>query len=99
VDNYDRNQLATVPTTHSKWHKDRLLKISAAAQRLQVSRTTMHTLIRRGEVRTVHQGHSVRVPSRELDALISRINGTCGPLKITIHRLTGPDQQEAGTLD
>jgi excisionase family DNA binding protein len=51
-----------------------LLKIEAAAQRLQISRSAIYNLIHRGELHTVHIGSSVRVLAVELDVFVARIS-------------------------
>jgi excisionase family DNA binding protein len=95
VNDYSQNQPASAP----RWNPrdSRLLKINAAAERLQVSTKTMHTLIRRGEVRTMHLGTSVRVATRELDALIARIDGAAKVNHLGTYFAT--HQQEASSLD
>jgi excisionase family DNA binding protein len=46
-----------------------LYRVSAAANRLDVSRSQMYNLINSGQVQAVRVGASIRVPARELERL------------------------------
>jgi excisionase family DNA binding protein len=48
----------------------RLLTVSEACERLQVSRPTLYGLIRRGELRTITIGRSRRIPLSALNRFV-----------------------------
>lgn len=50
-----------------------LLRVEEAAARLQVGRTTMYELLRRGEVESVPIGRLRRIPMSSLDNYIARL--------------------------
>ena len=61
--------------------ESKLLDIPAVCTRLSVSRSTLYTLINKGEVRTVGIGKLRRITSMELDRYIQnleRSNYECG---------------------
>lgn len=55
-----------------------LLKVEEAALRLQVGRTTMYDLIRRGEVDSVPIGRLRRIPAECLDEYVERLRARTG---------------------
>ena len=50
-----------------------LVSVEQAAGLLGIGRTTLYELIRRGEVRPIRIGRSVRIPRRELEAFVERL--------------------------
>jgi len=50
-----------------------LISISEVQQMLKVSRSTVIRLIERGEIRCVHIGRAVRIPSEDVDAFVQRL--------------------------
>lgn len=50
-----------------------LLTVEEAAQRLNVGRTTMYSLVSRGEVESVTIGRLRRIPSECLEIYVSRL--------------------------
>lgn len=58
-----------------------LLTVEEAASRLQVGRTTMYELVRRGEVESVPIGRLRRIPTVCLDEYVVRLRtrGDSGP--------------------
>lgn len=50
-----------------------LLTVEQAAERLALGRTTVYGLVQRGELRSVHVGRSVRIPSSEIVAFVERL--------------------------
>ena len=54
-------------------HRERLLlRIPAACDTLQIGRATFYELLRRGEIRAIHIGRSVRIPRDELERWVRR---------------------------
>ncbi len=56
-----------------------LLKVEEAALRLQVGRTTMYDLVRRGEVESVPIGRLRRIPVECLGEYVSRLRARDEP--------------------
>ena len=50
-----------------------LVSVEQAAGLLGIGRTTLYELIRRGEVRPIRIGRSVRIPRPELEAFVERL--------------------------
>lgn len=50
---------------------DKLLTISEARQALAISRTTLYSLLKRGEIRAVKLGRATRVPESEVSRIIA----------------------------
>ena len=50
-----------------------LISISEVQQLLNVSRATVNRLFDRGELRRVHIGRAVRIPSEDVDAFMLRL--------------------------
>ena len=50
-----------------------LLRVEEAALRLQIGRTTMYELVRRGEVTSVPIGRLRRIPTECLDEYVARL--------------------------
>lgn len=50
-----------------------LLTIEQAAQRLALGRTTVYSLIQRGELKSVRIGRAVRVRTTDLDAFAAEL--------------------------
>jgi excisionase family DNA binding protein len=67
------------PTVESR-HRV-LLKVEEAAARLQIGRTTMYQLVRRGEVESIPIGRLRRIPADCLDEYVARVRaqGQSGP--------------------
>ncbi len=51
---------------------ERLLTVREVAYLLNISRTMVYTLIRSGDLPTIHIGYRIRVRSADLDAFLSR---------------------------
>lgn len=56
-----------------------LLRVEEAALRLQVGRTTMYDLVRRGEVESVPIGRLRRIPAECLDEYVARLRTRTDP--------------------
>jgi excisionase family DNA binding protein len=58
-----------------------LLKVEEAAARLQIGRTTMYQLVRRGEIESIPIGRLRRIPADCLDEYVARVRaqGRPGP--------------------
>ena len=55
--------------------RDRLLlRVPEAAERAALSRSKLYELIASGEIRVIHIGRAVRVPSAELERWVRRIS-------------------------
>jgi len=50
-----------------------LISISEVQRLLNVSRSRVNRLLERGELRRVHIGRAVRIPSEEVEALVQRL--------------------------
>ena len=50
-----------------------LISIAEVQQLLNVSRATVNRLLDRGELRRVHIGRAVRIPSEEVEAFVLRL--------------------------
>jgi excisionase family DNA binding protein len=50
-----------------------LLKVEEAAARLQIGRTTMYQLVRRGEIESIPIGRLRRIPADCLDEYVARV--------------------------
>jgi excisionase family DNA binding protein len=48
-----------------------VVTVREVAKRLKVSRSLVYQMIRRGEIKSVHLGRSVRIPAEELARLLS----------------------------
>ena len=50
-----------------------LVSISDVEQQLNISRATVNRLLDRGELRRIHIGRAVRIPSEDVEAFIQRL--------------------------
>jgi excisionase family DNA binding protein len=50
-----------------------LLRMTEAAERLGVGRSTVYELVARGELEVVHIGRAARVPAEALDDFVRRL--------------------------
>jgi excisionase family DNA binding protein len=58
-------------TTADSTDTGRFLKLSEAASMVGIGKTTFYAAIRRGDLRVVHLGRSIRIRATELDAWLS----------------------------
>src|SRR5262245_51650588 len=49
-----------------------LLRVSEAAERLSISRSTLYLLLAQGQVRSINIGRAVRIPACELERFVRR---------------------------
>lgn len=50
-----------------------LVSISDVEQQLNISRATVNRLLDRGELRRIHIGRAVRIPSEDVEAFVQRL--------------------------
>lgn len=50
-----------------------LISIDEVQRTLNVSRATVNRLLDRGELRRIHIGRAVRIPSEDVDAFVRRL--------------------------
>lgn len=50
-----------------------LLRVTEAAERLGIGRSTIDKLIARGELEVVHIGHCARIPAEALDDFVRKL--------------------------
>ena len=53
-----------------------LISIAEVQRLLNISRATVNRLFERGELRRVHIGRAVQVPSEDVEALVQRGHGS-----------------------
>ena len=53
-----------------------LISISEVQRLLNVSRATVNRLLDRGELRRVHIGRAVRIPSEDVEDFVQRLRST-----------------------
>ena len=68
-----------------------VLTIREAAQALKIIRSTMYELLRRGEIRSVHMGRSLRIPKAEVHDYLG-----IAPNSMAESKPNKPDTQTGG---
>ena len=68
--------------------ENKVLKVSEIAKELRMSEQTIRNMIKRGDLKAIQSGRTIRIPATELDRLLTGGNIQKEPLKKESAQLT-----------